>query len=234
MYVTCAVIVQAGLDMLFSVDEDITARLAALVKDKAALKRMETAVAAVETALWEGRQVYVYGCGATGRLAKQMESNFWRPFWLAVKAADSVCDLASCAHALMMCRVRSQGKIWEKIQSALRGDGGKAAGRASSSRKRKAPESDGGETKAAATGGDGDGDAEMKAAAPAAREIGEQLIGEMTGADRALISSLEGFEDLQVIGRKQLEDRGIKRGDVVICVTEGSFGSRAGCSLLVS
>ncbi len=43
----------------------------------------------------------------------------------------------------------------------------------------------------------------------------------MTGGDRALISSLEGFEDLQLIGRLQLEDRKIEKGDVVICVTEG-------------
>jgi hypothetical protein len=51
--------------------------------------------------------------------------------------------------------------------------------------------------------------------------IEDSLIGEMTGADRALISSLEGFEDLQLIGRLQLKDRGIAKGDVVICVTEG-------------
>jgi hypothetical protein len=43
----------------------------------------------------------------------------------------------------------------------------------------------------------------------------------MTGADRALISSLEGFEDLQLIGRRQLLDHGIRKGDVVIAVTEG-------------
>jgi hypothetical protein len=52
-------------------------------------------------------------------------------------------------------------------------------------------------------------------------DIEERCIGEMTGADRALVSSLEGFEDLQLIGRLQLEDRGIERGDVVFCVTEG-------------
>lgn len=52
-------------------------------------------------------------------------------------------------------------------------------------------------------------------------DIEEYLIGEMTGADRALISSLEGFEDLQLIGRLQLLDRGIEKGDVVFCVTEG-------------
>ena len=52
-------------------------------------------------------------------------------------------------------------------------------------------------------------------------DIENRLIGEMTGADRALVSSLEGFEDLQLIGKLQLEDHGVTRGDVVICVTEG-------------
>ena len=32
------------------------------------------------------KKIYIYGCGATGRLAKQMESSFWRPFWRKVKA----------------------------------------------------------------------------------------------------------------------------------------------------
>jgi len=35
-----------------------------------------------------------------------------------------------------------------------------------------------------------------------------------------LISSLEGFEDLQLIGRLQLNDRGIEKGDAVFGVTE--------------
>jgi len=43
----------------------------------------------------------------------------------------------------------------------------------------------------------------------------------MTGGDRALISSLEGFEDLELMGRLQLEDRGIQQGDVVFGITEG-------------
>ena len=51
--------------------------------------------------------------------------------------------------------------------------------------------------------------------------IEDLLIGEMTGGDRALISSLEGFEDLRLMGKLQLEDRGIVRGDVVFCITEG-------------
>ncbi len=49
----------------------------------------------------------------------------------------------------------------------------------------------------------------------------DNVRGEITGGDRALIASLEGFEDLQLIGRLQLQDNGIQRGDVVFAVTEG-------------
>ncbi|MGB8957707.1 MAG: hypothetical protein WCC00_01720 [Candidatus Aminicenantales bacterium] len=141
----------AGLKMLSSVDDDILAKMDELA---AAPEALEQAARAVERAILGGKKIYVYGCGATGRLAKQMESTFWRPFWRGVKA---------------------DGRIWKK-----------AAGRL-----------------------------------PAGTAIEESLVGEMTGADRALISSLEGFEDLQLIGRLQLRDRGIAKGDVVICVTEG-------------
>jgi N-acetylmuramic acid 6-phosphate etherase len=139
----------AGLRMLSDVDDDIRMKLGALAADTAAL---DAAASAVEAAVLGKRKIYVYGCGATGRLAKQMESAFWRPFWR---------------------RVRGDAGLWPKLAGAL------------------------------------------------ADDIEGQLIGEMTGADRALISSLEGFEDLQLIGRLQLEDRGIHGGDVVICVTEG-------------
>jgi len=139
----------AGLGMILAVDEDIVARLAGLAADPTALEQMARAV---ERAILGGRSIYVYGCGATGRLAKQMESGLWRPFWRRAKA---------------------------------------------------------------------DAKAGPKLVARFGPEIEDRLIGEMTGADRALISSLEGFEDLQLIGRLQLEDRGIKKGDVVICVTEG-------------
>jgi N-acetylmuramic acid 6-phosphate (MurNAc-6-P) etherase len=138
-----------GLRMLLSVDEDISARLKTLAADGAAL---ETLVTAVEQAILAKRTIYIYGCGATGRLAKQMESAFWRPFWRGIMADES---------------------LWKKIRPLV---------------------------------------------APA---VDEELIGEMTGGDRALISSLEGFEDLQLIGRLQLGDRRVRRGDVVICVTEG-------------
>ncbi len=139
----------AGLRMLLAVDEDVTARLGALAADPSAIER---AAAAAEEAIGSGGKIYIYGCGATGRLAKQMESALWRPFWGRVKADE---------------------KTWKKAKAAVPDD------------------------------------------------IGDRLIGEMTGGDRALISSLEGFEDLQLIGRLQLEDRGVARGDVVICVTEG-------------
>jgi N-acetylmuramic acid 6-phosphate etherase len=139
----------AGLEMLFSVDEDITARLASLA---ASPRDLENLSAQMSAAFLEGRRVYFYGCGATGRLAKQMESTFWRPFWKRVKADRG---------------------IWAKLRDPLGSD------------------------------------------------IDSRLVGEMTGADRALISSLEGFEDLPLIGRLQLEDHGIKKGDVVVAVTEG-------------
>jgi len=141
----------AGLRMLSSVDDDIRAKMDELA---AAPESLEQAARAVETAILGGRKIYVYGCGATGRLAKQMESAFWRPFWRGLKADQ---------------------EIWRKVAGRI----------------------------------------------PAGAAVEEGLIGEMTGADRALISSLEGFEDLQLIGRLQLHDRGIAKGDVVICVTEG-------------
>lgn len=138
-----------ALRMLFSVDEDVRARLDALAASPATL---DGAAEAVAEAIRAGRKIYVYGCGATGRLAKQMESSFWRPFWRTVLADPGLA---------------------KKLERAVPAD------------------------------------------------IAERLIGEMTGADRALISSLEGFEDLPLIGRLQLRDRGVTKGDVVICVTEG-------------
>jgi N-acetylmuramic acid 6-phosphate etherase len=140
--------VEAGLRALLSVDEDITGKLAELARDTS---KLEQAVQAVAEALKLGRRIYVYGCGATGRLAKQMESTFWRPYWAGLR----------------------QRPLWPLLQNRL----------------------------------------------PA--NVEELLVGEMTGADRALVSSLEGFEDLPLIGRLQLEDHGIQKGDVVICVTEG-------------
>jgi hypothetical protein len=140
---------EAGLRLLLSVDEDVVSRLETLAAEKQLLEQLAVEI---DQAILAKKKIYIYGCGATGRLAKQMEMSFWRPFWKKVKGS---------------------GDLWTKC------------------RKRLDP------------------------------VVENELIGEMTGADRALISSLEGFEDLQLIGRLQLEDRGIKRGDLVICVTEG-------------
>jgi N-acetylmuramic acid 6-phosphate (MurNAc-6-P) etherase len=140
---------EAALRMLAAVDEDVAARLETLAGEKAVLDQL---VSGIEAAVLGRKKIYVYGCGATGRLAKQMESAFWRPFWKKVQA---------------------ERDLWAKVQAAVGPD------------------------------------------------VGDRLIGEMTGADRALISSLEGFEDLQLIGRLQLGDRGVAKGDLVIGVTEG-------------
>jgi len=139
----------AGLEMLFKVDQDIVKKLDQLSQNT---DNLEAAVKAVRNALLSDHKIYVYGCGATGRLAKQMESTFWRPFWEKIK---------------------SQNRIWDKCKSHLN------------------------------------------------ENTEGKLTGEMTGGDRALISSLEGFEDLQLIGELQLKEHKIKKGDVVICVTEG-------------
>ncbi|MCL7715494.1 hypothetical protein [Stenotrophomonas mori] len=52
-------------------------------------------------------------------------------------------------------------------------------------------------------------------------DLGDRVRGQITGGDRALISSLEGFEDLQLIGALQMRDDGIGADDVVFAVTEG-------------
>ncbi len=137
-----------GLMMLLDVDNDIVRKIEELAENTLILQQ---AVSAVQRAIEEKRRIYFYGCGATGRLAKQMESSFWRPFWKKIKETP----------------------YWSKIKPNV------------------------------------------------CQDIENMLIGEMTGGDRALISSLEGFEDLQLIGKLQLIDRGIKKGDTVFCVTEG-------------
>ena len=141
-----------GVRMLLGVDGDIAATLAAIARDPERIGPVRRLTDAFEAAILARRKIYIYGCGATGRLAKQMESAFWRPFWT---------------------RLKSEKGLWAKCSNTLD---------------------------------------------PA---VEEALIGEMTGADRALISSLEGFEDLQLIGRLQLGDRSVRAGDVVVAVTEG-------------
>ncbi len=138
---------KAGIDALLSVDEDISAKFLELSKNTALFEKASNAIV---KALLHGKRIYIYGCGATGRLAKQMESSFWRPFFTKLAL--------------------TQG--WEAFHARF-------------------------------------------------PNIENALMGEMTGADRALISSLEGFEDLQLIGKLQLQDHNIGPGDVVFAITEG-------------
>ena len=140
--------VSDGLRQIFSVDEDISKKFSLISRDTTLLTQ---AACAVSRAIRQKKKIYIYGCGSTGRLSKQMESAVWRPFWIKVKRHN----------------------LWKKLKSSL-------------------PE-----------------------------DIEDRLIGEMTGGDRALISSLEGFEDLQIMGQLQLQDRCIEIGDAVFCITEG-------------
>ncbi len=43
----------------------------------------------------------------------------------------------------------------------------------------------------------------------------------MTGGDRALIRSVENFEDFQQFGRRQVRDLGLSAGDLLVAITEG-------------
>jgi len=140
--------VEEGLKQILSVDEDISKKFQQIIKNTVSLSQ---AADAVVNAMKERRKIFIYGCGATGRLAKQMESALWRPFWRKIK----------------------KSRLWEKLKPSL-------------------PE-----------------------------DIEDMLIGEMTGGDRAFISALEGFEDLQLVGKLQLRDREVEKGDVVFCITEG-------------
>jgi len=49
--------------------------------------------------------------------------------------------------------------------------------------------------------------------------IESRLIGEMPGSDRSLIIPLEGWEDMMITGRLQLQERAIEPGNVVFCVS---------------
>jgi N-acetylmuramic acid 6-phosphate (MurNAc-6-P) etherase len=140
--------VEEGLRQIFSVDADIVRTFNRMADDTVLI---EQSVRAVSQAIRNKNNIYVYGCGATGRLAKQLESAIWRPFWKKIKKT----------------------RLWENLKKTI-------------------PE-----------------------------DIEDALVGEMTGGDRALISSLEGFEDLQLVGKLQMMDRGMSKGDVLFCITEG-------------
>jgi N-acetylmuramic acid 6-phosphate (MurNAc-6-P) etherase len=140
--------IEKGLEQILKVDNDIIRKFEKMAQNP---DQLEKPVYAVKQAVQKGRKIFIYGCGSTGRLAKQLESSIWRPFWRTLK----------------------KSMLWEKLKFHIHGD------------------------------------------------IEDCFIGEMTGGDRALISSLEGFEDLQLVGELQLKDHGIQEGDAVFCITEG-------------
>jgi N-acetylmuramic acid 6-phosphate (MurNAc-6-P) etherase len=78
---------EAGLLMLFAVDEDIHARLNTIGQKNRAL---EQAVQAVEEAILSGHKIYLFGCQETGRWAKWLESSIWRPFWKNLQARKKI------------------------------------------------------------------------------------------------------------------------------------------------
>jgi N-acetylmuramic acid 6-phosphate (MurNAc-6-P) etherase len=51
--------------------------------------------------------------------------------------------------------------------------------------------------------------------------VENMLIGTITGGDRALVSSMPGFEDLPIVGKLQLQEQSIQKDDLVFAITEG-------------
>lgn len=78
---------EAGLHMLFAVDEDIAATLKTLQKEPNALDR---AAQAVEQAILSGGKIYLFGGEETGRWMKEIESSLWRPFWTDLKERKKI------------------------------------------------------------------------------------------------------------------------------------------------
>ncbi len=59
------------------------------------------------------------------------------------------------------------------------------------------------------------------AAAAECQRRAERSFSIMTGGDRALIRSVERFEDFQEFGRRQVRDLGLAAGDLLVAITEG-------------
>ena len=53
------------------------------------------------------------------------------------------------------------------------------------------------------------------------RDMEDRVYSVMAGGDFALIKSVEGYEDFPDFGRRQLRERGVAAGDVVVAITEG-------------
>ena len=56
---------------------------------------------------------------------------------------------------------------------------------------------------------------------PAASKYADQVFSIMTGGDYALVRSVEFFEDYQSFGRRQVQELGLREGDMLVAITEG-------------
>ncbi|MCJ7579658.1 MAG: hypothetical protein MUP98_03880 [Candidatus Aminicenantes bacterium] len=137
-----------GMSQILVSYEDIIKTLEAVAKETLVLNSL---VRAIEKAILTGHKIYIYSSSANS-LAKQVESDYWRPFWK---------------------RARERENIWKKLNASI------------------------------------------------SENIPDRLIGEMTGGDRALMGSMEGLDDLLLIGWFQLQEHSIKKEDMVICFSEG-------------
>jgi N-acetylmuramic acid 6-phosphate etherase len=67
------------LTQLLSVDEDISVKFQSIVQDESLMANLNQAATAIQEAIvTKGCKIYIYGCGSTGRLAKQIESETWK------------------------------------------------------------------------------------------------------------------------------------------------------------
>lgn len=58
-------------------------------------------------------------------------------------------------------------------------------------------------------------------AADSSAYMSERVCSIMTGGDYALIRSVENFEDYMTFGRRQVQEAGLGRGDVLVAISEG-------------
>lgn len=136
-----------GVRTFLRVDQDIVP-VARRTLDGDAHRRLRDEIL---RCLAERKKIFLYGCGASGRLAIILEA-MWRDFWarIASTAPESLSDYAACSG---LCH------------------------------------------------------------------------SFMTGGDRALIRSVEHFEDFQAFGRRQARDAGVSAGDVVVAIAEDGIPS---------
>lgn len=135
-----------GIRNLISVEKDIIKAINNIINNQNnILTKINNLSLSIENAILNNKKIYIYGCGSTGRLAKQL-AFIWRNFWHTHKYRLS-------------------------LNKNL--------------------------------------------------NLHKSIVGIITGGDRALISSIEGFEDLELIGNLQIKNVNLTPQDVVIGVTEG-------------